>query len=270
MHVHRQYHICRTGKTGQYYTLYVTTNVMAENFNNSTCAFVQNLGLNDDESLMKVKAMITIDKADSTEIDFHNSKRREYCELTAFGFGWKKTEKGFVTDLVKYAIDPIRDVDIDTDTLSKAQRHNQVIDSFWVTWKENKQAMKDSGFSVFKSDAGNFKLFFKNCSNDEMFQKMRILETVHEVTGSYIGEQGHKVENIPVTVEKVYNNTGYYGDVQNIVFKTLTGDCIKTKYTGKKFVFQEVATITISGTIIDNQIQSLVKTTIIIRVKVLK
>jgi hypothetical protein len=103
-----------------------------------------------------------------------------------------------------------------------------------------------------------------------MFQKMQILETKHEVTGSYIGAQGCRVEHIPVTVEKVYNNTGYYGDVQDIIFKTLTGDCIKTKYTGKKFVFQEGATITISGTIIDNQIQSLVKTTIISRVKVLK
>lgn len=261
MEVTKLYHICRTGKLKQHFTLYITVNIASENFFNQSCYFVQNLGFDETSAINKVNALIALEPDNiKCDIDFSDSKKREYCDLKAFGFNWKKTEKGFITDLVKYSTIH--------DKSGQAEKLNNTLDMFWTTWRENKQEMKDNGFSIFKSDNGEFKLFFKNCSNEEMIKKMSILDKKHEVSGQYVGNIGDKVKELSVEVEKVYMGAGNFGPFQSVIFKTDNGDTLKTKYSGSKHTFNEGEKILISGTVKNNQVCNLMKTTILTRVGV--
>ena len=276
MNIFTEYHICRTGKLEQFYTLYTTTTVSyGDNFFNQVCSFQQNLSHNEDEAISKVKEMISSSREpDNTFIDFCDSTKKEYCDLKAFGFKWKKTPKGFMANLNKYYI-PSYSKD---DDIVEAEEHNNLVDNFWRTWREKKSIMKEAGFSVFKADDG-FKLFFRNCPNEEMYERMSLLENKYEVQGEFVGGIGERLKDIEVTCEKfIEDEQTHYGynrvettTTLRLWFKTEAGEQIFTKYTGKKYVLKDFDTkgiLRLSGTVKSHEVRDFVNTTIINRVSI--
>lgn len=261
MKIFKEYHICRTGKLKQHYTLYISRFITHGNhFFNNTCSFQQNLGYDENQALNKVQEMIKSDP--NSTIDFCDSKRREYCDLKAFGFEWEKTPKGFITNLTKYCISP----KIKGDSKIAAEKINNTIANFWQVWRKKKSIMKEQGFSVFKIN-NQFKLFFRNCPNEEMYSRMEILNTKVESTGNYIGEIGVRLKGIPVTIEKVQPFKNDYTDNgQQIWFRTEDKKRIITKYSGSKYIVKEKESFLLSGTIKTQDVFDSVKTTIINRI----
>lgn len=247
--INEDYHICRTGSLEQYYTLYVTRTISNESFYNQTCYYWQNLSFTEEESIKKVKEIIKNRKGSAERsIDFSDSKKREYCNLEAFGFKWKKTPKGFIVNLFEL--------------------ENSLRNKFWRLWKEKKPALKKAGFSVFKRDRDSdvFILFFKNCPEDELPGKLALLDVDYPIEGDYIGKLGERLKNVPVTCSKLSHSTGIYGPKIKIHFLTENGTKIITDYQGTKYQPEEGKKYDLTGTVTKQDIFSFIKTTVVNRI----
>lgn len=250
MHIQDNFMVCRTGKLEQFYTLYIERTIAAKHFQQTVCYFVQNLSHDYNEAVAKTHEMMAERKAASSSTDYiqnidsYNSKQKEYCDLKAYGYAWKKTAKGFC-------------VKIDSMTQTQSQ-------GFWDNWRSNKDLLKKAGFSVFKNDCG-FILFFKNCSSDEMGKKLELLKNdiKEKVTvGEYVGIKGERIKDIETSILKVKEIATQYG-VTKIV--TFDGGLISF-YSGKKQLPDVGQSISLTGTVKCHKEYNGVKQTILNRI----
>lgn len=212
--------VCRTGKLQQFYTLYVYRTIVNGGFCLESRQYVQNVAMSDDKADANGYAFYEKRKevmegawgVDSYNCfyDFLESPKREYCDLTAFGYSWKKTPKGFCTNPDK---------------------------NFWEIWKQHKTALKEAGFAVFKDTYGDFILFFRNCPEEEMLAAFELLEEKQNslvVVGDHIGDIKERIRDIQVVVTKVYGCDGPWGYSQKCTFEDCNGNIIRTSYSGSK------------------------------------
>jgi len=256
MKIHDTYSICRTGKLNQFYTLYISKTISSENFHNEVCYFVQNLAHDENESIEKVNVMMADRLVDVGHLDSYNqvmdfcdSKKREYCDLKIFGLEWKKTRKGFV---------------ISMDSLSK---ENQ--ETIWNTWRTDKDALKEAGFSMFKPEY-TWIFFFRNCTNEEMADKLAVLKLRKKekvVNGSFLGKIKERI-TVPVTLkthkEKVNTWTGGY--TQIVTFEDDKGNSLISFYGGKKDIPKVGSKINLVGTVKKHEEFNGVRQTNLIRI----
>lgn len=203
----RVYEIARTGKLEQYYTLYEEFSVIGEGTSFSRRSFIQNLSLTEVDAMSKAKILGI--KKGVTWYDLIDSPRKEYCQLSLFDLQWKKTEKGFIATP-------------DAD--------------FWNVYKAHKTALKEIGLSVFKDNNSQFKVFFKNRSDEQLVIDLEKFEEFKKIpeTGNYIsGSIGEKITGINGIVESVKSGENQYGSFQKIIFTTGNCQCV-AYYTGKK------------------------------------
>ena len=239
MKIIENYEVCRTGKLHQYYTLYIHKTINNHSFFLESYNFIQNLSKNENDAWNKAaeihddhkKTMINSWGMDSyfSQVDMFDSPKREYCDLKAFGYSWKKTEKGFITE-------PSQD--------------------FWNVWREFKSILKDAGFSVFKNDDNIFILFFRNTTQENMINAFNLLDNkkASQITqGNFIGKISDKIKSLPVTVLSSFVGNGFYGPYQMITMKNENGDRLRCKYSGKK-VIENGANILINATITEHKI----------------
>jgi len=225
MKIYETYCICRTGKTKQFFTLYIERLLINGCFSKDSCFFVQNLAHDRDEAIDKVEKMVAERKEWSghledhaCDIDFYDSKKREYCDLKAFEMEWKKSAKGFYIRIDKLF-----------------QEDQKVI---WDMWRIDKDLLKGAGFSVFAGrDTGQWFFFFKNCNNDEMDKKFSVLKTAKEnkvITGEYIGKIKERI-SIDATLTAIKEKNTQYGITKILNFESDKGDLV-SYYTGSKEV----------------------------------
>ncbi|MCP4341300.1 MAG: hypothetical protein GY799_21045 [Desulfobulbaceae bacterium] len=254
MEIFDTYYICRTGKLGQFFTLYIHRTISTDTFHNDVCYFVQNLSHDRDEAIDKAKGMMAHRKAISGSgygqtMDFSDSKKREYCDLTIFDLAWKKTRKGFIVEM---------------DFLTQDQQ-----ESIWETWRIDKDALREAGFSIFKGNdyERQWFFFFKNCSNEEMAEKLAVLKLRKKekvVTGSFIGELKERIK-VEVKLVKTVEKEGYYGTTQ-IMTMDLEGDTLTSFYSGKKEAPEAGTVMQVTGTVTKHQEFNGINQTIINRI----
>ena len=230
-----QYEIARTGKLEQYYTLYREVRVFGEGYSFSSYGYVKNLSITEEGALSSFRS--DYPDAHFTLID---SPKKDYADLEAFGLIWEKTPKGFITV-------PDRD--------------------FWALWRREKSLLKEIGFSVFKKDSGQFVLFFKFVDNnglDKAFTKLASLRDNAVITGDFFGDVGEKITIEEATVTKATYCEGQYG---TFCMLTLKKDDFTffTKYTGKKFMFNDGDVIDFSATVKTHEVKDLQNVTTITR-----
>lgn len=236
MKIFDSYYVCRTGKLGQFFTLYITRTFTTETFHSESCYFVQNLSHDRDEAIDKAESLMAERKAlmdgrcdYKAFLDFSDSKKKEYCDLKAFGINWKKTRKGFVVFLNNLPQSKCEDI--------------------WETWRADKDLLKEAGFSIFKCD-DEWALFFRNCPQEEMVEKLSTLKlkkAVKVVKGNFIGEVKDKVD-VEATLTKYTVKDGMFGRVQIMTFD-VDGNSVVSFYQGK-FLAPEVGSkVALKGTV---------------------
>lgn len=239
------FEIARTGKLAAMYTLYIENVVSGDNFCFQNRFFVQNLSMEEGPAWDKantIKEKYEAGNSDlKTTIDLFDSPKREYCDMKAFGIEWKKTEHGF-----------------------RAYPDN----GFWDIWRKHKSLLKDAGFSVFKSDTGEFIAFFFNTSQEEMVKALQSMNgkiEVAEETGSYAGKTGDRLKGIKVIVNKLFESQTMYGLSQILHFSDEEGRAYKSKYSGKH-EFEEGREYSIAATIKELTILDGTRTTVVNRI----
>jgi len=246
MKIFETLYVCRTGKTEQFYTLYIERVIVNGCFTNNVCSFIQNLSLDLNDAkkkseLIKKERLLNFKhlEAYSCNIEFSESKRKEYCTLKSFNLEWKKTAKGFITDPNS---------------------------EFWDSWREKKDILKEAGFRVFKDERLKiFKVFFYNCSNEEMAKKLELLNPENiTISGNYVGELNEKISK-PMVCSMVYEREGYYGPKKHIILIDKQGNQFKTVYSGKKQTPEKDKECFITGTVKDHTVLNSIKTTILTR-----
>lgn len=243
-------YVCRTGRLQQFYTLYIERSVINGGFCLNSYRFVQNLSKEEGAAWDKAKKMFDDRKEVLTsswgkgkyylDIDMIDSPKREYCDLKAFGFEWKKTEKGFTTE-------PDRD--------------------FWTIWRKHKTSLKEAGFSVFKDYKGFFVLFFRNTTDEKMVEAFDLLESKVQnqvVTGKYMGEIKERLRDIPAYVERVFTKDSFYGTTQVATF-VYGAHTFTTFYSGKTEI-KEGSNVMLTGTVKDHKEYDGKKVTILNRI----
>lgn len=225
MKIFETYNICRTGKTKQYFTLYIERFLINGCFEKESCFYVQNLSHDRDIAIDKVEKIVKERKIwaskhledHSIDIDFYDSKKREYCDLKAFGMEWKKSVKGFY-------------IRIDHLPLKEDQQ------MIWDMWQTDKDLLKNAGFSVFVGkDKGQWFFFFKNCDNEEMdikFSVLKAAKTNKVVQGSFIGKIKDRIK-IKTIITDIKERNSQYGLTRIITFK-INDNIGISFYTGKK------------------------------------
>jgi len=246
MKINETYHICRTGKLEQHFTLYVERTITDDHFFNSSCRFVQNLGFDKDESITKVEKMIA-NSNNTSQISFSNSKRKEYCNLEAFGLDWKKTPKGFMVVI---------------DRLEQKQQQE-----IWRVWRKDKSLLREAGFMVFKGGY-DWMFFFRNCSDEDMNKNLKVLEdarTSKVVSGNYLGELNERFHLNVTLKNKIVRETGW-GTTRILNFETESGDKVVSFYSGRKEVPDVGTPMLLSGTVKKHQEYDGVKQTTLNRI----
>lgn len=228
--------VCRTGKLHQFYTLYIHRTVSSGTFFLDSYSFQQNLSLEEDAAWNKAKAMLDDRKECMTKawgesyfvsMDMVDSPKREYCDLKAFGFEWKKTAKGFMTSPDK---------------------------AFWTTWRKHKSSLKEAGFSVFKDHFEMFVLFFRNTTEEKMVEAFELMEDKmanQVLTGKYLGEIKERLRDIPAYVERCFTKDSFYGPTQVATF-VYGAHTFTTFYSGKTKII-EGSSVMLTGTVKDHK-----------------
>ncbi len=245
-----EYEVCRTGKLSQFYTLFIHRQVTGDGFSILSRSFIQNLAHDEQEAWEKAQEIYNNDKDRMTaawgdeyfsSIDIIDSPKREYCDLKAFGYEWKKTPKGFRT---------------------------YPDNEFWTLWRQYKTPLKEAGFSVFKGDDLQFILFYRNTTEENMIKAFELLDkkkSEQVIEGEYVGEVKERLRGMRVTVESVYKGSNHWGDFQTAVFIGEGGIKLRTKYGGQKQI-EEGSVIDVDATVKDHKVFDGHKVTLVNRI----
>ncbi len=137
-------HVCRTGKKGQYYTLYHEGVVILPMAVNSFCDYNGNLSYQKDKALAKARVRMAELASCGfwrvVQIEFWEEPRVIYSKLEAFGLEFITARSG----KVMWA---------------------NANEAFWEHWRNDKQAVKDAGFWVKKTN-GQWLVFIKTVEKD--------------------------------------------------------------------------------------------------------
>ena len=133
-------HICRTGKKGQYYTLYHEGIIENGHLRNYFCDYNGNLSLDlekaYDKALERFEDMVNSKFYRVVELQYWETPRQIYNKMEAFGTEFKTAKSG----KVMWA---------------------NATQEFWTLWREKKAEIKEAGFWVKRTDSGDWLVFVK-------------------------------------------------------------------------------------------------------------
>lgn len=131
-------HVCRTGAKEQFYTLYVEGVAYGSFGASYWCQFRQNLAHDKKEAEQKArdyaKRMNYHNVCHHLTLEVWDSPRPVFNKHEAFGVEMKMSKK-------------------------RTMWYGHITPAFWDEWRANKQAIKDDGYWVKKTDDGQWMLF---------------------------------------------------------------------------------------------------------------